>query len=105
VPEGATFAPKQLQLDKKHRKLYWSDREGMRVMRVNLDCSNIEMLVDTSKGDTRPGHDQKKRCVGIAVDPERRQLYWTHKGGMTRAWGASAAPISNFPGDRAPQSD
>src|ERR1700728_373567 len=29
VPEGATFTPKQLHLDKKNGKLYWCDREGM----------------------------------------------------------------------------
>src|SRR6201987_5018945 len=51
VPLGATWTPKQLQLDAKNRKLYWSDREGMRVMRSNLDGSNIETLVDTSQGD------------------------------------------------------
>src|SRR5215469_4301564 len=28
VPPGGTFTPKQLQLDKKNRKLYWCDREG-----------------------------------------------------------------------------
>jgi hypothetical protein len=33
VREGGTFTPKQLHLDKKNGKLYWSDREGMRVMR------------------------------------------------------------------------
>src|SRR5689334_18180075 len=27
VPEGATFTPKQLHLDKKDGKLYWCDRE------------------------------------------------------------------------------
>src|SRR5919197_3108107 len=33
VPEGSsTFAPKQLHVDKKNDKLYWADREGMRVM-------------------------------------------------------------------------
>ena len=42
VPEGATFTPKQLQLDKRHGKLYWCDREGMRVMRANLDGSRSE---------------------------------------------------------------
>src|SRR6202140_2204033 len=42
VPSGKTWTPKQLQLDAKNRKLYWSDREGMRVMRSNLDGSNIE---------------------------------------------------------------
>jgi carnitine 3-dehydrogenase len=77
VPEGGTFTPKQLQLDKKGGKLYWSDREGMRVMRANLDGSRIETLVDTSAGDTRPGRDAKKWCVGIAVDYEGGHVYWT----------------------------
>jgi hypothetical protein len=80
VPEGRTFTPKQLHLDKKNGKLYWCDREGMRVMRANLDGSNIETLVDTSKGDSRPGHDLKKWCVGITVDAGRGHFYWTQKG-------------------------
>src|SRR5881396_3370401 len=46
VPEGGTFTPKQLHLAKKGGKLYWCDREGMRVMRSNLDGSQIETLVD-----------------------------------------------------------
>src|SRR5262245_19106626 len=33
VPEGGTFTPKQLILERNSRKLYWCDREGMRVMR------------------------------------------------------------------------
>jgi DNA-binding beta-propeller fold protein YncE len=80
VPPGGTFTPKQLQLDEKNRKLYWSDREGMRVMRANLDGSNIETLVDTSEGDARPGKDIRKQCVGIALDVEGRKVYWTQKG-------------------------
>src|SRR5882762_842560 len=80
VPPGATWTPKQLQLDAKNRKLYWSDREGMRVMRSNLDGSKIETLVDTSHGDPRPGPDLTKWCVGIAVDAGRGQIYWTQKG-------------------------
>jgi len=80
VPEGGTFTPKQLHLDRKNGKLYWSDREGMRVMRSNLDGSKIETLVDTSQGDARPGSDARKWCVGIAVDPSRGQMYWTQKG-------------------------
>ena len=47
IPPGGTFTPKQLQLDKGNSKLYWCDREGMRVMRANLDGTNIETLVDT----------------------------------------------------------
>jgi len=80
VPTGGTFTPKQLQLDKKNGKLYWCDREGMRVMRCNLDGSKIEILVDTSQGDARPGPDATKWCVGIALDVGDGKLYWTQKG-------------------------
>ena len=80
VPPGGTFTPKQLWLEKKSSKLYWCDREGMRVMRANLDGSNIETLVDTSQGDPRPGPDATKWCVGIAVDAEGGKFYWTQKG-------------------------
>src|SRR5213594_3478035 len=80
IGEGKTFTPKQLHLEKRSGKLYWCDREGMRVMRANLDGSNIETLVDTSKGDARPGTDLTKWCVGITVDPDRGQIYWTQKG-------------------------
>ncbi len=80
VHSGGTFTPKQLQLDRKNRKLYWSDREGMRILRANLDGSKIETLVDTSEGDARPGKDAKKWCVGIALDVDRGKVYWTQKG-------------------------
>jgi DNA-binding beta-propeller fold protein YncE len=80
VPRGGTFTPKQIQLEKKSGKLYWCDREGMRVMRANLDGSNIETLVDTSQGDPRPGPDATKWCVGVAVDVDGGKIYWTQKG-------------------------
>jgi 3-hydroxyacyl-CoA dehydrogenase/sugar lactone lactonase YvrE len=81
VPEGATFTPKQLKLDKQGGKIYWSDREGMRIMRANLDGSDIETLVDPSQGEARPGRDASKWCVGIAVDHDGGKVYWTQKGG------------------------
>src|SRR5437660_69283 len=80
VPPGGVFTPKQMQLEKKSGKLYWCDREGMRLMRASLDGSNVETLVDTSKGDPRPGTDLTKWCVGITVDPDHGQIYWTQKG-------------------------
>jgi hypothetical protein len=79
VPQGATFTPKQIHLDKKNGKLYWCDREGMRVMRSNLDGSQIETLVEAGRGDV-DRRDQTRWCVGITIDPVRRQLYWTQKG-------------------------
>jgi len=81
VTPGATFTPKQLKLDKQGRKIYWSDREGMRVMRANFDGSEIETLVDTSRGNERPGRNATKWCVGIAVDHNEGKVYWTQKGG------------------------
>ncbi len=81
VAPGGTFTPKQIQIEKKSGKLYWSDREGMRVMRANLDGSNIETLVDTSQDDPQPGPDAAKWCVGIAVDVVWGKFYWTQKGG------------------------
>src|ERR1700726_973656 len=80
IPAGGTFTPKQIQLDKKNGKLYWSDREGMRVMRSHLAGSDVEPLVDTSQGDSRPGKDARKWCVGIAVDADGGKFYWTQKG-------------------------
>jgi sugar lactone lactonase YvrE len=79
VPPGATFTPKQMQLDQKGGKLYWCDREGMRVMRCNLDGSQIETLVETGRGDV-DRRDQTRWCVGITIDPRRKQIYWTQKG-------------------------
>jgi DNA-binding beta-propeller fold protein YncE len=81
IAPGGTFTPKQLQIDKPNGKLYWCDREGMRVMRANLDGTRIETLVDTSQGDPRPGPDPTKWCVGVVVDADAGKLYWTQKGG------------------------
>lgn len=79
VAPGSTYTPKQLHLDTAGRKLYWGDREGMRVMRCELDGSNVETLVQTGYGDD-DRRDQTRWCVGVAVDPVGRYLYWTQKG-------------------------
>ncbi len=102
VPAGGTFTPKQIQIEKRTGKLYWSDREGMRVMRANLDGSNIEILVDTSQGDLRPGPDATKWCVGIAVDVERGKFYWTQKGGDNAEQGRVLRASIDMPQDDTP---
>jgi hypothetical protein len=79
VAPGVTFTPKQIQLDKKNGKLYWCDREGMRVMRANLDGTEIETLIETGRGDD-DRRDQPRWCVGVTVDHQRGQIYWTQKG-------------------------
>jgi hypothetical protein len=80
VPVGGTYTPKQLEIDAVNGKLYWSDREGMRIMRSNLDGSKIETLVVTGQGDA----DRKQPrnwCVGIALDVAAGKVYWSQKGG------------------------
>src|SRR4029077_8590145 len=79
IPEGATFTPKQIHLDKKSHKLYWSDREGMRVMRSSLDGSQIETLVEAGSGEGDRSNPSNW-CVGITVDTDRGHIYWTQKG-------------------------
>jgi hypothetical protein len=79
VPQGVTHTPKQIHLDKENGKLYWCDREGMRVMRANLDGSHVETLVETGRGD-KDARDQSRWCVGITIDPKFKKIYWTQKG-------------------------
>jgi hypothetical protein len=79
VPPGGTFTPKQLHLDKTNRKLYWCDREGMRVMRSDFDGSHIEILVQAGEGE-RDRQDKTRWCVGLTIDPKIGRVYWTQKG-------------------------
>jgi 3-hydroxyacyl-CoA dehydrogenase/DNA-binding beta-propeller fold protein YncE len=97
IAPGGTFTPKQIQLDQKNGKIYWSDREGMRVMRANLDGSQVETLVDTSQGDPHPGADARKWCVGIAVDADGGKIYWTQKGGDNAGEGRICRANINIP--------
>lgn len=82
IPIGGTFRPKQMILDKGHGKIYWSDREGMRVMRANLDGSDIETLIQTGHPNGDHG-DARNYCVGIALDLAHGQIYWTQRGNDT----------------------
>src|SRR6202011_4159382 len=60
VAQGDTHTPKQIILDKKGGKLYWCDREGMRVMRCDLDGSQLETLIEAGRGEA-DRRDQTRR--------------------------------------------
>ncbi|MDR2236859.1 MAG: hypothetical protein LBE92_12110 [Chryseobacterium sp.] len=79
IPVGHIVTPKQLTLDQKNGRIYWCDREGMRVMSSKLDGSDIKTLVEAGKGDEQR-EDANRHCVGIAVDPDAGYFYWTQKG-------------------------
>ena len=81
VTNGNVHTPKQLVIDHATSKLYFCDREGLRVMRCNFDGSAHETLVQTGKWqDKAVQADQTKWCVGITVDPAKKVFYWTQKG-------------------------
>src|SRR5438132_9653115 len=104
VPQGVTHTPKQIHLDKGGGKLYWCDREGMRVMRANLDGSQAETLVETGRGDA-DRRDQTRWGVGITIGPQLGKIYWTQKGptkgGLGRLCRANIdVPIGESPANR-----
>jgi hypothetical protein len=104
VPQGVTHTPKQIHLDKDSGKLYWCDREGMRVMRANLDGSHVETLVETGRGD-KDSRDQTRWCVGITIDSKSGKIYWTQKGptkgGLGRLCRANIdIPDGQYPANR-----
>lgn len=81
IRAGAVHTPKQLIVDQVNDKLYFCDREGMRVLRSNLDGSEYETLIQTGdwKND-KDAADQSNWCVGISVNQKEGKFYWTQKG-------------------------
>jgi 3-hydroxyacyl-CoA dehydrogenase len=81
LPPGKVHTPKQITADRTNNYLYVSDREGMRVLRFRPDGEDLTILVkngDCNKKEHRD--DQMRWCVGIAVDPVHRLVYWSQKG-------------------------
>jgi hypothetical protein len=79
IATGVTHTPKQIILEKASGKLYWCDREGMSVMRCNLDGSRCETLIEAGRGEN-DSKDQTRWCVGLTIDPRHDKIYWTQKG-------------------------
>ncbi|KAM0447042.1 hypothetical protein ACHAO4_009022 [Trichoderma viride] len=78
---GSVNTPKQLALDRESKKVYFSDREGLSVLRCNFDGSDLELLIKTGDVENpKDKEDNNKWCVGIAVAPKLGRFYWTQKG-------------------------
>lgn len=69
-PGSGVNTAKQLTLDLKHGHVYFCDREGAKVWRMNLDGSELMAVVS--------GHDFTQ-LVGVAVDPDAGHLYFTDR--------------------------
>ncbi|ORY59205.1 uncharacterized protein BCR38DRAFT_488940 [Pseudomassariella vexata] len=104
IPPGSdvgVFTPKQITIAPKTRKLYWCDREGMKVMRSSLDGSNIEVLISTGSTD-EDRLNSMKWCVGITVDEEHKFFYWTQKGPSKGGKGRIFRASTEFPANSTP---
>lgn len=64
IRRGDVHTPKQLTIDHKHKKLYFCDREGMRVHRANFDGSEHEILVQA--GDFRHASDKEDQTRWVS---------------------------------------
>ena len=79
VPVGKVVTGKQITFDAKSNRIYWCDREGLRVMSCRTDGSDLTTHVQTG---TTAEHrqDRRRHPVGVTVDREGGFLYWTQKG-------------------------
>lgn len=100
VPRGAFTTGKQLTADFGTGKLYWCDREGMQVLRCDLDGSRLETLVAAGIGDDV--RDARNHCVGIAVDTVRGLVYWSQKGAPDAGQGRIFRAPIEIPRGRTP---
>lgn len=87
VGHGTVVTPKQLQRNPVAGHLYWCDREGMRVMRSTEDGGDVTVLVRRGRFPEDAG-DERRHCVGIAIDMVKRHVYWTQKGPKNGGQGA-----------------
>ncbi|MFC6011582.1 hypothetical protein [Nocardia lasii] len=79
VEIGGFTTGKQIAADFESGRLYWCDREGMQVLTCDLNGDDLHPVVVTGSGDA-DAHVVRNWCVGIALDLDRRLLYWTQKG-------------------------
>ena len=102
VPRGAFTTGKQLAADFEAGVLYWCDREGMQVLSCNLDGSDLHPLVVPAVGD-EAAHTISNQPVGIAIDLDRRLLYWTQKGAPKAGEGRIFRAPLDLPAGTSPQ--
>lgn len=106
VKPGDVHTPKQLTIDQEANKLYFCDREGLRVMRCDLDGGQLEVLYQS--GDWKTEHDKTTDAtnwpVGIAISPKLNKFYWTQKGHSKANEGRIFAASLEMPANARPES-
>lgn len=82
VKPGEVHTPKQMVIDQEDNKIYYCDREGLRVFRCNLDGSQQEVLYQSGDWSTEPEKvkDATFWPVGITISKRLKKFFWTQKG-------------------------
>lgn len=81
VPQGKVHTPKQIAALESRQEIYFSDREGTSIHRCKFDGSKHEILLQRPTDKSTSLFNQMRSwCVGIAIDDERRLMYWSQKG-------------------------
>lgn len=78
-PLGNTCIAGQMVVDAEQGYLYWSDCEGMRIMRARFDGTEVTVLIQIAEVEADCA-DEHRHCVGVTVDRVNNYLYWTQKG-------------------------
>ena len=82
VKRGDVHTPKQMVIDQDANKIYYCDREGLRVMRCGLDGSQQERLHQS--GNWRTESYKKEDAafwpVGVTLSKKLDRFFWTQKG-------------------------
>lgn len=105
VPPGHIVTGKQITFEPGRDRLYWCDREGLRVMSCRPDGSDliVHILTGTRASDR---HDRRRHPVGVAVDGAGGFLYWSQKGRPDGSEGMILrAPLDVRPDDPAARDD
>jgi sugar lactone lactonase YvrE len=79
---GQIHTPKQMVIDQETDQIYVCDREGQRVMRCNLDGSELETLYRTGDWEKEPEKSENGVYwpVGITLSKKLGKFFWTQKG-------------------------
>ena len=79
LPRGGRAAPKQLAVDQTNSQIYWTQSEGTQILRCNIDGTSIETLFETETGYAIDRSNSPSWPNGIAIDPLRRNFYWSQQ--------------------------
>src|SRR6266478_1728820 len=103
VPPGATWTPKQLQLDAKNRKLYWTQKGAEKAGQGRIFRANLDVPVGqtpANRQDIELLYNNLPEPIDLDLDLGNRIMYWTDRGDPPRGNTVNRAPMDATNGNR-----